>query len=257
MENLAHALARDELIRALTAYSGVATADGAADGSTIVDSNLIGVNDFISKKAVLVMSGPAAREDKGAASFNNVTGTIALQSGFSAQITAGTIYRVLNISSVEIDVADILTRIGTNTDAPGTTTLFAYLALLLSTGGSTFDIVNALLMLSETGGTVTTTGPGTEDNIYVDDDPAGVFKPIKVQLDFSNQTAAETVVVRTYYRIKSGGTARLKGEVTFAGVQYPPLKNIELEPNRFGIAVTIERTAGIAKAYDWCAFYEV
>ena len=135
MAGEAHALARDELIRALTAYSGVATADGAVGGTTIIDSNLIGRNDFISKKAVLIMSGPAALEDKGAASFNNVTGAIALQSGFSAQITAGTVYRILNISSVEIDVATILTRIGTNVDAPGTTTLFAWLAKLFTQGG--------------------------------------------------------------------------------------------------------------------------
>jgi len=133
------------------------------------------------------------------------------------------------------------------------------------TGGGVCDgaidtilsMVNALLMLTDTGGTVTTTGPGTQDDVYVNYDPAGVFKPLKVQLDFSLQTDTETVVVRTWYRIKSGGTFRLKGEVTFAGVQDPPLKNIELEPNRFGIAVTIERIAGDAKAYDWSVSYEV
>lgn len=115
MENLAHALAREELVRVLTVYSGVATADGAPGGTTIVDSNLIGVNDFISKKTVLIGSGPAALEDKGAASFNNVTGTITLQGAFSSQITEGTIYRVLNISSVEVDVAYIHAKLGITT----------------------------------------------------------------------------------------------------------------------------------------------
>ncbi|GAI68883.1 unnamed protein product, partial [marine sediment metagenome] len=54
MTSQGYALARAELIRALTAYSGITTSDGAvADsrGTTLVDSNLIGRNDFITGKA--------------------------------------------------------------------------------------------------------------------------------------------------------------------------------------------------------------
>ncbi|KKL81153.1 hypothetical protein LCGC14_1997650, partial [marine sediment metagenome] len=76
MTSKAHALSREELIRTLTAYSGVTTSDGAADGTTLIDSNLIGRNDFISEKTVLILSGDAKDEDKGALSFNDVTGAI-------------------------------------------------------------------------------------------------------------------------------------------------------------------------------------
>ncbi|MBA7658968.1 hypothetical protein ES703_66931 [subsurface metagenome] len=109
MVSKAHALAREALVRALTAYSGITTADGAFDGTaTLVDSNLIGRNDFISEKTILIMSGDAKDEDKGATSFNKVNGTITLQgTGFSAQIKAGTVYKVLNISTTETDVANI------------------------------------------------------------------------------------------------------------------------------------------------------
>ena len=261
MTSFAYALARAELIRTLTAYSGIATADGAADGTTLIDTNLINSPiisaSAIPEKAVLIMSGAAVGEDKGAASFNNVTGAIALQgTGFSAQIKAGTIYRILNISSVEIDVDTINTKLGTNVDLPGTTTVFAYLALLLGTGGATFALVNAMLTLTETGGTVTLTAPGTEDNVYINDAPAGEFYPRKVVVDLSDLAAAEVATIRTYYRIKSGGVARLKGApVIFAGVQAEPLKNIELEPNRFGIVVTIEGTTGVV--VDWEVHYEV
>jgi len=128
MVNRAHAFARDELVRTLTSYTGITTADGAADGTTLIDSNLIGRNDFITEKTILIMSGPAKDEDKGALSFDNGTGTITLQgTGFSAQIKAGTIFKVLNISTVEIDVAAINAKIGSNTDPSGTTTLFARL----------------------------------------------------------------------------------------------------------------------------------
>jgi len=87
----------------------------------------------IKEKTILIMSGDAIMEDKGAESFVNATGTITLQgTGFSAQIKAGTTFRILNISSVEIDVADIDTKIGTNTDPAGTTTLFAWLAKIFA-----------------------------------------------------------------------------------------------------------------------------
>ena len=137
MSSIAYALARAGLIRALTAYSGITTVDGAFDGTaTLIDSNLIGRNDFISEKTILIMSGDAKDEDKGATAFDKTDGKITLQgTGFSKQIKAGTIYKVLNISTVEIDVANMDAKIGTNTDAAGTTTLFAWLARLFAVGG--------------------------------------------------------------------------------------------------------------------------
>jgi len=128
-----HALARAAILAALTAYTGITTADGAGDDSTLVDANLIGVNDFISNKTILIGSGDGNREDSGASSFDPLTGTITVATPFSAQIKAGTIYRVLNISTVEIDVDRIDTKIGTNTDAAGTTTLFARLKQIVDT----------------------------------------------------------------------------------------------------------------------------
>ena len=258
MTSRGHALSRDELIRTLTAYSGITTADGAADGSTLIDSTLID-NAYISpsgipEKTILIMSGNARGEDKGAASFNNGTGAVTLQgTGFSAQILAGTVYRILNISTTEIDVANINTKIGTNTDPAGTTTLFAWLATLLASGDTTFDLVSAMLVLTETGGTITT--DATEQDVYINDAPAGEFEPRKVVIDLSDLAGGETAIVRTYYRIKSGGTARLKDEVIFAGVQAKPMKNIELEPNRFGISVTIEGSAGVV--CDWEVHYRI
>jgi len=136
MASRGHALSRDALIRTLTAYNGITTADGAVDGTTLVDSNLISRNEFISEKTILIMSGDAKDEDKGALSFVPATGVITLQgTGFSAQIKAGTIFRVLNISTVEMDVATIDGKIGTNTDPVGTTTLFAWLLKIFEHGG--------------------------------------------------------------------------------------------------------------------------
>jgi len=117
-------------------------------------------------------------------------------------------------------------------------------------------VTDGLPTLSETGGTVTT--DGTEQNIYINSVPLGVFRPICVKIDFTNHTAGETVVVREYYQIKAGVPAPiLQTETTYAGAVDPPLINIDLQPNRFGVKVTIEKTAGANRAYDWEAFYEI
>ena len=122
MVSKGHALSRDVLIRTLTSYSGITTKDGTLDGTTLEDSNLINRNDFITEKTILIMSGDAKDEDKGALSFNKDTGIITLQgTGFSAQIKAGTIYRILNISTVEIDVARIEAKLDTRLQIAATT----------------------------------------------------------------------------------------------------------------------------------------
>ena len=118
------------------------------------------------------------------------------------------------------------------------------------------ETTDALPTLTETGGTVTT--DGTEQNVYINDVPLGVFRPVCVKVDFTDHTATETIVLRTYYRITAGVAAPiLQDTVTFIGLVSPPLINVELEPNRFGVRVTIEKTAGTNRDYDWTSFYEI
>ena len=118
-----------------------------------------------------------------------------------------------------------------------------------------FNAINAILTLTETGATITT--DGTIQTIYINNAPAGVFEPKTIQIDFTNQTATETVIIREWYRIKSGGGYIEKDNVTFAGVQSPLLKNVILEDNRFGVKVTIEKTGGTNRDYVWEVFYEI
>jgi len=112
-----YALSREAILEALTAWSGITTADGATPGNnTLIDSNLIGKNDFLSGKAILIGSGvDAAYEDKGVESFDNVTGEIIVSAGFSAQIKQGTPFRVLNVSSGGV-VSTLLNDIKTKTE---------------------------------------------------------------------------------------------------------------------------------------------
>ena len=117
------------------------------------------------------------------------------------------------------------------------------------------DLSDSIPVLTETGGTVTT--DGTEQTVYTNDAPAGLFSPKSFLMDFTAHTAGETVLVREYYRIKSGGNYIEYKETSYAGAQDPDLKIHSLFGNRFGIKVTAEKTGGTNRAYDWEVVYKL
>ena len=116
----------------------------------------------------------------------------------------------------------------------------------------------SILTLTETGGTLT--ADGTEQNVYINNAPTGVYTPKEVKIDFTNHTLGETVILRVYYRIKTGGDfikQTLDATYTYTGVQDPLLVNLPLEDNRYGVKVTLETTAGANRDYDWEVVYKV
>ena len=117
------------------------------------------------------------------------------------------------------------------------------------------EVTDVEPVLEETGGTLTT--DGNVQNVYINNAPAGVFRPVCLKINTTNHTAGETVVLREYYRIAPGGNLIRQDAVTYAGVPSDPLVKIDFDPNRYGIQVTIEKTAGTNRAYDWEVFYEV
>jgi len=117
------------------------------------------------------------------------------------------------------------------------------------------NFLSSILVLTETGGTLTT--DGTEQDLYINNTPFGVFDPKVVLIDFENHTAAETILIVEWYRIKSGGNWKMLDSKIFNGAQDPVLQSVTLHPNRFGIKVTIEKTAGANQAYDYEVFYKV
>ena len=110
------------------------------------------------------------------------------------------------------------------------------------------------LILTETGDTLTT--DGTEQNVYINNAPSNLFSPRGVFIDFTNHTAGETVVIREYYRIKTGGNFIEADEATYAGIPDPLLVYIALKDNRFGVKVTMEKTVGTNRNSDWEVTYE-
>lgn len=119
-----------------------------------------------------------------------------------------------------------------------------------------FNLVNAMLVTTETGGTLTTTG--AVQDVYINNAPAGVYEPLCVKLDLSDMTPTETVVVQVLYRIRPAPAAlTLQDTVTFAGAQAIPIKKIELDPNRYGVEVTLQLTAGANIDVPWEVLYRV
>ena len=119
-------------------------------------------------------------------------------------------------------------------------------------------VTSALPTLTETGTTVTTTVINTEYNIYVNAVPLGVFNPIGVNIDCREHTAGETIVIRYYEQIAAGvADPILVDELEYAGAMDDLIKVEFAMPNRFGIWVTIERTAGAARTYVGEPFYEI
>lgn len=105
-QSLHHALDRDVILRAISSFYGITTADGNTDGTTLICQVLIGVNDFIKNKIILLDSGAHSGESGWATSFDPLTGQITVNPAFNGQVLAGTAFYVLNI----LNTVDMLNR---------------------------------------------------------------------------------------------------------------------------------------------------
>ena len=68
---------------------------------------------------------------------------------------------------------------------------------------ATYDMVNALPVMQETGGTLLT--DGTEQILYIRNAPVSVFDPRVVMIGLDDMVALDDLTVRIYYRLSDGG----------------------------------------------------
>ena len=109
-------------------------------------------------------------------------------------------------------------------------------------------------ILEETGGTITS--DDSEQTVYINNAPEGVYVPEYVSIDFSNHTVTESAVIRQYRRYKDGGGwIKIDESLPIIGCPDPAGVDIVLKPNRFGIKVTLE-SDGESREYDWTVFYK-
>ena len=111
-------------------------------------------------------------------------------------------------------------------------------------------------VLEETGGIITSI-LGSEVTVYVNNAPAGVFEPRIVRISTGNHKGTDTIIIREYHRNVSGGLLELYDWETYAGIIEAEGIPISLEPNRFGVEITLELDAGTPEAYPWEVLEEV
>jgi hypothetical protein len=118
---------------------------------------------------------------------------------------------------------------------------------------SIYDLADAILDLTETGGTLT--ADGTEQTVWTTDAPSGSFEPRVVFIEATNMAASDSITIKEYYRIKSGGSYVMLDTRVYSDAQTRKLIKVTLEPNRYGIKVTLQQTAGTNRNYDWEVLY--
>lgn len=143
--------------------------------------------------------------------------------------------------------------------SPGLTNQSVAPASVADTADQIHELVTAELTLQETGGTVT--ADGSEQTLYINNNPLGCFQAATLFVDLDNMLQGDTTVVRIYYRLNAGGSLKLLDYSIYIGVDggLPNDRKLivgELYPNRFGIQVTLEQTAGTNRSYIWEVFTE-
>ena len=122
-----------------------------------------------------------------------------------------------------------------------------------------FSIAVAELTLQETGGLLT--ADGTEQTLYINNDPLGIFRSVIMYVDLDNMAGGDTTVLRVYYRITDGGGLQLLDYQSYTGADGGlansiKMISIDLGPARFGTQITLEQTAGVNRTYRWEYFEE-
>jgi hypothetical protein len=120
--------------------------------------------------------------------------------------------------------------------------------------------VNAALLLSSTGGTIT--ADGNEQVLYVDNEPLGCANAVAAYVDLDNMAGGDTTVFRVYHRLADAGALQLYSYNTYTGADgglanSMKVVKIDLGPFRHGFELTLQQTAGANCAYTWELFIEM
>lgn len=144
-------------------------------------------------------------------------------------------------------------------NGPGLTNQSVASAGVEDTADQIHELVVAELTLQETGGTLTASG--AEQTLYINNNPLGCFRPHTLLVDLDNMQAGDSTVLKVYYRLAAGTGLQLTSYIICTGQDGGLSHGIkvicsDLCPNRFGIRITLEQTAGTNRDYTWEIFTE-
>ena len=92
---------------------------------------------------------------------------------------------------------------------------------------------------------------GTEQVLLEKTD--GLIALVDGYVDLSNMAGGDTITIRQYMKIKTGGDYVKYAEETYSGAQAVPLVYISAKPANIAVKVTAEQTAGVNRSLD-CQF---
>jgi hypothetical protein len=98
----------------------------------------------------------------------------------------------------------------------------------------------------------TLTADGTEQTVV---DVTGTLEfNLDGYIDLSNMASGDTVVIRQFMKISSGGNYIKYAEETYSGAQSLPLLHIVTKPAVYGLKITLQQTAGTNRNYPYQFF---
>jgi len=255
------AMLKAMLARGMVAIQGKCTL--AAPHASIIDSTDLagyGVNFFITNfyMQVIVSAGAAANEVRKILGYSNAGQFVT--DAFSGVVTAGDQLLIMHESLVAIgrnDVNNVFDSALVVANADGSILeRLEDIKDYVRVAADTYDEVVGLPFSRSIVSSLTAAdATGTENELF-SHVPIGVAKPQTLKINLDDMVALDAIIVRLYYRYASEGGWVQEDYQPYANVD-GGLANgsksisVKLDPNPYGVRVTLAQTSGTARAYGW------
>jgi hypothetical protein len=100
----------------------------------------------------------------------------------------------------------------------------------------------------------TVTMDGTEKTVVLDEITGNPSRYLEGYIDLSPMASGDSITIRQYLKIASGGSYVKYAEETYTGAQSLPLLYILSKSGRYGIKLTAQQTAGTYRTFTYQFF---
>jgi hypothetical protein len=255
------AMLKAMLARGMVAIQGKCTL--AVPHASIIDSTDLagyGTNFFITNfyMQVIVSAGAAANEVRKILGYST-TGTF-VTDAFSAVVTAGDQLLIIHESLVAVgrnDANNVFDSalVVANADGSILERLEDIKDHVHSGDNIEAEVIGLPFSKSIVSSLTAADATGTENELF-SHVPIGVAKPQTLKINLDNMVAGDVIAVRLYYRYASEGGWIQEDYQPYAGID-GGLANgsksisVKLDPNPYGVRVTLAQTSGTARAFGW------
>jgi len=87
--------------------------------------------------------------------------------------------------------------------------------------------------------------------------PDGIVSRVSGYIDLTNLAGGDTLIIRMYIRVVSGGAWRLYHQDGYNGPVAPAVVHVVERPENHGLRLTLQQTAGVNKVIDYEFYQEV